>query len=188
MARSLVAFALLARLAQAGLNFADPALLVNQAKAGQVDLRTNGLVAHVCLGGLGGQVKVDLKRVSDDEKIRLAMDPPLTKGDLILQQIPPGRYVATHLLLCDRDPMRFGSDTFEVRAGSITTLGKVRLAMTTNLLGQLTRFDLATDSLDLRSRIQALRMKRLDTMPVQPTPIHWMAEPGVDPTAKRLLQ
>lgn len=169
-----------------GLNFADPALLVNQAKQGQVNLVANGLLAHVCAGGFGGALQVDILRTSDDEKIRLAIDPVLRSGDLILQQLPPGRYVATHLQLAGRDPLRFSSDTFEIRAGAITSFGKVRVTPTTNLLGSMTRLDIATDSLDISSRIKALRMKRLDTMPLAPRSIQWRIEPGEEAAVKRL--
>lgn len=169
-----------------GLNFADPALLVNQAKQGQVDLVANGLLVHVCAGGFGGGIQVDIRRTSDDEKIRLAIDPVLRSGDLILQQLPPGRYVTTHLQLASRDPLRFSSDTFEIRAGAITSFGKVRVTPTTNFLGLMTRLDIATDSLDISARIKALRMKRLDTMPLAARSIQWKVEPSEDGAVKRL--
>ncbi|MBK9576768.1 MAG: hypothetical protein IPO40_06835 [Fibrobacteres bacterium] len=169
-----------------GLNYADPALLVTKASQGQVNLTDNGILVHVCQGGFGGGIQMDIQRVSDKEKIRLAIDPVLQTGDLIIQQLPPGRYVTTHLLLAGRDPQRFSStDTFEVRAGAITSFGKVRVTPVTNLLGMMSRLDILTDSVDISARLKALRKKRIDSMPLLAQPISWKVEPSKGDTAKR---
>ncbi|MBK8801882.1 MAG: hypothetical protein IPN71_07470 [Fibrobacteres bacterium] len=160
-----------------GLNLADPALLVTKASQGQVNLTDNGLLVHVCQGGFAGGIHVDILRVSDKEKIRIAIDPVLQTGDLVLQQLPPGRYVPTHLQLAGRDPQRFSSDTFEVRAGAITSLGKVRVTPVTNLLGQMSRLDLVTDSLDITARLKALRKRRIDSMPLLALPSRGRCSP-----------
>ncbi|HNY29258.1 MAG TPA: hypothetical protein PKO15_00080 [Fibrobacteria bacterium] len=169
-----------------GLNYADPALLVTKASQGKINLSENGLLVHVCQGGFGGGVQVDIQRTTDKERIRLAMDPVLQTGDLVMQQLPPGRYVPTHLVLAGRDPQRFTSDTFEIRTGAITSFGKVRVAPVTNFLGLMTRLDIVTDSADILPRLKALRKRKIDSMPLLVRPIYWQVEPPKGDTSKRL--
>lgn len=162
----------------AGLNLASPLLRLDEAQPGQVDLRGNGVLAHVCDGGFGGAVKIDIQRVSDDEKYRIFIDPRVrTPGGVVLHQIPPGRYVATKLLLADRAPLPFPSDTFEVRAGEITSFGKVKVAPETNLIGQMKRLLIRTDSLDISKRLKAYPAFGVDSLPIVPRSIDWSIEP-----------
>lgn len=177
----------LASAAFAGPNLAEPALLVNDAKPGQVDLRSNGLLVHVCDGGFGGAVKVDLRRLSDGEKFRISMDPRVrTPGGVVMQQLPPGQYVATRLFLGDRDPVLFKSDTFAIRAGGITSFGKVKVAPVTNLLGLMTSLEIKTDSVDIGMRLKIVREFGIDSLPVDRKPIAWSVEPEEIKAGKRI--
>jgi len=182
-----LALLVLSATALAGPNLAEPALLVNEAKPGQVDLRSNGLLVHVCDGGFGGAVKVDLRRLSDGEKFRIAMDPRVrTSGGVVMQQLPPGQYVATRLFLGDRDPVPFRSDTFAIRAGGITSFGKVKVAPETNLLGLMVNLKIKTDSVDIGPRLKVLRDFGVDSLPVVPKPIAWTIEPEEIQAGKRI--
>lgn len=178
MKRSSAALIFLSTAAFAGLNLATAALRLDQAKPQQVDLGTNGVLAHVCDGGFGGAVQVDVKRVSDEEKIRLEIDPRVkTPGSLVLHQLPPGRYVATKLLLADRDPVPFATDTFEIQSGRVTSFGKVKVAPETNMLGQMKRLIIKTDSLNIGARLKLFTGFGIDTLPVAPQSIDWSIEP-----------
>ena len=171
----------------AGPNLAEPALLVNEAKPAQVDLRSNGLLVHVCDGGFGGAVKIDLRRLADDEKFRIAMDPRVrTPGGVVMQMLPPGQYVATRLFLADRDPVAFKPDTFAIRAGAIVSFGKVKVAPVTNLLGLMTSLEIRTDSVDIAPRLKAVRDFGVDSLPVLEKPIFWKIEPEEIKAGKRI--
>lgn len=170
----------------AGLNLATPAPRLDQAKPGEIDLRANGVLAHVCDGGFGGAITIDIKRVADDEKYRLAIDPRVrTPGTLVLQQVPPGRYVAIKLNLADRDPVPFVSDTFEIRAGHVTSFGKVKVAPETDLLGFMKRLVVKTDSVDISGRLKSFREFGIDSLPTTPRPVDWKIEPGKSEVGKR---
>lgn len=187
MKRIQLAIVLFAIAAIAGPHLAEPALLVNDARPAQVDLRSNGLLVHVCDGGFGGAVKIDLRRLSDDEKFRIAMDPRVrTAGGVVMQQLPPGQYVATRLLLADRDPVAFKSDTFAIRAGGIVSFGKVKVAPVTNLLGLMTSLEIRTDSVDIAPRLKAVRDFGVDSLPVVEKPIAWKIEPEEIKAGKRI--
>lgn len=170
----------------AGLNLASPVARLDQARPGEIDLRSYGVLAHVCDGGFGGAITIDVKRVSDDEKYRLAIDPQVrTPGGVVLQQVPPGRYVALRLNLADRDPVPFHADTFEVRAGRITSFGKVKVAPETDLLGFMKRLVVKTDSADISGRLKAFRDFGVDSLPIDPRPVDWKIEPGKSEVGKR---
>lgn len=170
----------------AGLNLASPVLRLDQARPDQVDLRSYGVLAHVCDGGFGGAITIDLKRLSDDEKFRIAIDPRVrTPGGLVLQQVPPGRYVPIRLNIADRDPVPFGSDTFEIQAGKVTSFGKLKVAPETDLLGFMKRLLVKTDSADISGRLKAYREFGIDSLPVTPRPVNWGIEPGKSDVGKR---
>lgn len=167
-----------AAVATASPYLAQPALLLNDAKPSQADLKANGVVAHVCDGGFGGATKVEIKRLSDGEKFRIVMDPRLRgQGAVALQQLPPGSYVGVRLFLADRDPLPFSSDTFEVKPGRVTSFGKVRVAPETNMLGLMKRLLIQTDSVDIRPRLASVKEFGIDTLPVVPKPLDWKIEP-----------
>lgn len=187
MIRPSAVLLVLAATAFAGLNLATPAVRLDEASTTQIDLRANGVVAHVCDGGFGGAIRVDLKRVSDSERVRIALDPRVrTPGGLVLQQVPPGRWVATKLLLADRDPVAFPSDTFEVVAGRITSFGKVKVRPELDLLGMMKRLVVKTDSVDIGARLKAAKLFGSDTLPVAPIAIDWGIEPAKIEAGKRL--
>lgn len=187
MTRPTFALLALATAAFAGLNLATPAVRLDEASVSQVDLRTNGVLAHVCDGGFGGAIRIDLRRLSDSEQIRIAVDPRVrTPGAVVLQQLPPGRYVATKLLLADRDPVAFPSDTFEVVAGRVTSLGKVKVRPELDLLGRMKRLVVKTDSVDIGARLKAAKFFGSDTLPVAAIAIDWGIEPAKIEAGKRL--
>ena len=176
----------LATAAFAGL-FTTPAVRLDDAQPGQIDLRANGLLAHVCAGGYGGAIQVDLKRLSDAEKFRIAIDPRVrTIGAVVLQQLPPGSYTPTRLFLGENDPVSFSSDTFEIQPGRITSFGKIKVDPQTNLLGQLKRLVVKTDSLDISPRLSKIADKGVDSLPVTSKPIDWRIEPPEIQIGKRL--
>ena len=179
--------AIAAATAFAGLNLASPLLRLDEARPDQVDLRTNGAIAHVCEGGFGGAIKIDIQRASDSEKYRISIDPRVrTPGALVMHQIPPGRYVATKLLLADQDPLPFIADTFEVKAGQVTSFGKVKVTPETNFVGQMKRLLVRTDSLDISRRLKSYTNFGVDTLPVVPSSIDWIIEPGRIQVDKRI--
>lgn len=187
MIRSATALLALAATAFAGLNLATPVVRLDQASPAQIDLQANGVLAHVCDGGFGGAIRIDLRRVSDSELVRVEVDPRVrTPGAVVLQQVPPGRWTATKLLLADRDPVAFPSDTFEVVAGRITSLGKVKVYPETDLLGRMKRLVVKTDSVDISGRIRAARLFGSDTLPVSGRAIDWGVEPERIEAGKRL--
>ena len=186
MNRTSVILLALSAAAFAGLNLASPVLRLDQARPGEIDLRSYGVLAHVCDGGFGGAISVDLKRLSDDEKFRIAIDPRVrTPGGVVLQQVPPGRYVAFRLLLGDREPVAFSSDTFEIQTGRITSFGKVKVAPETDLLGYMKRLIVKTDSVDISGRIKSFHDFGIDSLPVAPKPVDWKIEPAKNDVGKR---
>jgi len=88
--------------------------------------------------------------------------------------------------LGENDPVSFAADTFEIQPGRITSFGKIKVDPQTNLLGQMKRLVVKTDSLDLSRRLQANGDHRLDSLPVASHPIDWRIEPQVTPIGKRL--
>ena len=171
----------------AGLYLANTAVLVNEAKPTEFDLRTNGLLAHVCDTGFNVGIRIDLERISDKERLRIVIDPrlkaPVGTGrpariptDVVLQQLPPGSYIATKLVLGDRDPVPFKSDTFAIKSGSVTSLGKVKVRPETNFLGMMERITIKTDSVDIASRLKTVKAFGIDSMPVAPKKLGWIIE------------
>ncbi|MEK7392429.1 MAG: hypothetical protein AAB214_07660 [Fibrobacterota bacterium] len=171
----------------AGLYLANTAVLVNEAKPTEFDLRTNGLLAHVCDTGFNVGIRIDLERISDKERLRIVIDPrlkaPVGTGrpariptDVVLQQLPPGSYIATKLVLGDRDAVPFKSDTFAIKSGSVTSLGKVKVRPETNFLGMMERITIKTDSVDIASRLKTVKAFGIDSMPVAPKKLGWIIE------------
>lgn len=178
---------LLASSAFAGLYLANTAVLVNEAKPSEFDLGANGLLAHVCDTGFNVGIRIDLERLSDKERFRIALDPrlktPVATGrpariptDVALQQLPPGSYIATKLLLGDRTPVPFKSDTFEIKAGTVTSWGRIKVRPETNFLGMMERITIKTDSVDLAPRLKAIGNFGIDSLPVVVKKLGWTVE------------
>lgn len=178
---------LAATISFAGLYLANTAVLVNEAKPTEFDLRTNGLLAHVCDTGFNVGIHIDLERISDKERLRIVIDPrlksPVATGrpariptDVVLQQLPAGSYIATKLVLGDRDPVPFKSDTFEIKSGSVTSFGKIKVRPETNFLGMMERISIKTDSVDIAPRLKAVKAFGIDTMPVASKKLGWTIE------------
>ena len=175
---------LLPAIALAGLYVPEPAPLLNEAKPLDVDLRRNGVLAHVCDSGFNVGVAIDLVRLSDQEKFRIVLDPkldrPLPPGRpprlatrVVFQQIPPGRYAAVKLSLGDRDPVPFAPDTLEVKAGQILSFGRVRIDADLDFLGMLDQVRVTTWNDTLEPRIREVRAFGLDTLPVARKALKW---------------
>jgi hypothetical protein len=188
--RRAAALLLLATTAFAGLYVPSQALLVNEAKSLDVDPKANGFLAHVCDTGFNVGVKIDLKRIPDDEKFRIVLDPrlsaPLRPGqphrlptDVVLQQIPPGRYLATKITLGDQDPVPFKADTFAIAAGQILSLGKIRIEPKLDFLGFLLRIEITTGPDSIQGRIKAIHAYGIDALPIQTKPVKWIVEKDV---------
>lgn len=186
----------------AGLYVPSHAVLVNQAKSLDVDLKSNGLLAHVCDTGFNVGVQIDLKRIKDEEKFRIALDPrlssPLRPGqpprlptDVVLQQLPPGTYTATKISLGDRDPVPFKSDTFTVEAGQILSFGKIRIEPKLDFLGFLLRIEVVTLPDSIQGKIKAIHAYGIDALPIRTKPLKWIVEkdvksdPSPEDTAKK---
>jgi hypothetical protein len=196
------AILLLSTSAFAGLYVPTQALLVNQAKALDVDLKSNGLLAHVCDSSFNVGVKIDLKRISDEEKFRMVLDPrlsaPLRPGqpprlptNVVLQQIPPGKYVATKITLGDKDPVPFKSDTLVVQAGHILSLGRIRIEPKLDFMGFLLRIEISTQPDSIQAKIKAIHSYGIDTLPIQTKSVKWtiekdaQSEPAPSDTSKK---
>ncbi|HXP90199.1 MAG TPA: hypothetical protein VN931_04620 [Fibrobacteria bacterium] len=172
--------------ALAGLYVPTQALLVNRAKPSEVDLKTNGLIAHIRDTGFDVGVQVDLARLSDQEKFRLSLDPrppsPPRAGrtsrgtDVVFQQLPPGTYVATRIALGTNDPVPFKPDTLVVRVGQILSLGRVRVSPQLDMLGLMEKLEVQTRVWVIDSSIKAVRAYGIDTLPVVSKRIRWTIE------------
>jgi|GEM_PF-1164419 len=178
---------LLPAAALAGLYVPTPALLVNRAKPQEVDLRENGLVAHIRDSGFDVGVHVDLVRLADQEKFRISLDPrppppggpnrPYHGTDVVFQQLPPGTYLATKISLGTDDPVAFKPDTLVVRAGQILSLGRIRVAPDLDMLGLMEKLEVQTTVWDIDSAIKAVRAYGIDTLPVVSKHLRWTVEP-----------
>jgi len=171
----------------AGLYLANTAVLVNEAKPTEFDLRANGLLAHVCDTGFNVGIHIDLERLSDKERFRIVLDPrlkaPVATGrparlptDVVLQQLPPGSYIATKLLLGNQTPVAFKSDTFEIKTGSVTSFGRIKVRPETNFLGMMERITIKTDSVDIAPRLKAIKNFGIDSMGVVSKKLGWTVE------------
>jgi hypothetical protein len=180
--RSILLFLPVAALA--GLYVPTTALLVNEAKPLDIDLRRNGLVAHVCDSGFNVGLSVDLMRISDQERFRMVLDPkldrPLPPGhaprlasDVVLQQLPPGSYLVRKVGLGDRDPVAIDPDTLVVKAGQILSLGRVRIAADLDFLGMLEQVRISTWNDTLEPRLKAIKAQGIDTLPVTLKRLKW---------------
>lgn len=186
MVRSRFLLALLPAAALAGLYVPTQALLVNRAKRMEVDLKANGLIAHIRDTGFDVGVQVDLKRVSDEEKFRIVLDsrpsdtahPGRTPSGttVVFQQLPPGVYVATRISLGGNDPIPFKPDTLVVRAGQILSLGKVRIRPELDVLGFMEKLEVQTKVWGIDSAIKAVHAYGIDTLPLVSKPIKWEIE------------
>ncbi len=171
----------------AGLYLANPATLVNESTTTEIDLKSNGLLAHVCDTGFNVGIHIDLVRLSDQERFRIVLDPrlkgPVPTGrparlatDVVLQQLPAGSYTATKLILGDRDPVSFKSDTLVVKPGSVTSMGKIKVRPETNFLGLLVNITIKTDSVDITKRLKVIHALGIDSLPVTNKPVDWIIE------------
>lgn len=187
MIRIHLALLLAAATSFAGLYLANSAVLVNEAKPTEIDLGANGLLAHVCDTGFNVGIHIDLERLSDKERFRIVMDPrlksPVPTGrpvriptDVVLQQLPAGAYVATKLVLGNQDPVPFKSDTFEIKKGTVTSFGRIKVRPETNFLGMMERVTIKTDSVDIVPRLKALKTFGIDSLPVAPKSVRWSIE------------
>lgn len=179
-----ILLALLPAAASAGLYVPTTALLVNEARPLDVDLRRNGLVAHVCDSGFNVGVTIDLERVSDQEKFRIVLDPRLDRpvapgrparlsSDVVLQQLPPGAYLARKLGLGDRDPVPFGPDTLVVQPGRILSLGRLRIAGDLDFMGMLLKVRVGTWNDTIAPRLKAIHALGVDTLPIDSKRLDW---------------
>jgi len=177
---------LLPAAAFAGLYVPTQALLVNRAKRVEVDVKDNGLIAHIRDTGFDVGVQVDLKRVSDDEKFRIVLDPrppdPSHPGktpsgtSVVFQQLPPGIYLATKISLGSKDAIPLKPDTFVVRAGQILSLGKVRIWADLDMLGFMEKLQVQTKVWAIDSAIRAVHAYGIDSLPVVAKQIRWEIE------------
>jgi len=187
MKRFHFAILLVASTTFAGLYLANTAPLVNEAKPTEIDLHANGLLAHVCDTGFNVGMHIDLERLSDKERFRIVLDPrlkaPLATGrparlptDVVLQQLPPGSYIATKLVLGSQDPVSFKSDTFQIKAGAVTSFGKIKVRPETNFLGMMERITIKTDSVDIAPRLKNIKSFGIDSLAVAPKKLGWTVE------------
>ena len=186
MVRSRFLIILLPTAALAGLYVPTQALLVNRAKRSEVDVKANGLVAHIRDTGFDVGVQVDLKRVGDEEKFRISLDPrpsdPAHPGKIpsgtsvVFQQLPPGVYVASKISLGAKDPIPFKPDTFVVRPGQILSLGKVRVQPELDMLGFMEKLEVRTTVWAIDSAIKAVHAYGIDTLPVISKQLRWEIE------------
>lgn len=186
MVRTRFLLSLLPTVALAGLYVPTQALLVNRAKRMEVDLKANGLVAHIRDTGFDVGVQVDLKRVSDEEKFRISLDPrpsdpahpeKVPKGtSVVFQQLPPGTYLATKISLGANDPVPLKPDTIVVVAGRIVSLGKVLVRPQLDMLGFMEKLEVRTRVWAIDSAIHSVHAYGIDTLPVVSKPIRWEIE------------
>lgn len=183
MRRFLLTALLLAAPLFAGLYSADPVVLVAKAKPAELDFRNNGLLAHVCDTGFNVGVAIEIKRLGDGERFRIVLDPRLdppkpgtAPNRVVLQQLGPGSYTATKLLLGDKDPKAFKSDTFAVKAGQILSIGRIRIAPETNFLGYLTRIGIETVFERIEPQIRACGVPGVDSLPIAGRKLKWSVE------------
>ena len=186
MFRSRFLVVLLPAAALAGLYVPTQALLVNRAKRAEVDLKSNGLIAHLRDTGFDVGVKVDIERVSDQEKYRIVLDPrpsdsahpgKAPKGtSVVFQQLPPGVYLATKISLGQNDPIPFKPDTLVVRAGQILSLGKVRIRPRLDMLGLMETLEVRTTVWGIDSAIRSVHAYGIDTLPLVAKQLRWEIE------------
>jgi hypothetical protein len=186
MFRSRSLLVLLPAAALAGLYVPTQALLVNRAKRMEVDVKANGLIAHIRDTGFDVGVQVDLQRVSDEEKFRIVLDPrpsdPAHPGkapsgtSVVFQQLPPGTYLATRISLGAKDPIPFKPDTLVVRAGQILSLGKVVVRPELDMLGLMDKLEVRTRIWVIDSAIKAVHAYGIDTLPVVSKQLKWEIE------------
>jgi hypothetical protein len=186
MVRSRFLFVLWPTAALAGLYVPTQALLVNRAKRIEVDVKANGLIAHIRDTGFDVGVQVDLVRLSDEEKFRITLDPrpkdpahpeKTPKGTtVVFQQVPPGVYVANKISLGAKDPVPFEPDTFEVRAGQILSFGEVRVQPELDMLGMMEKLEVRTKVWVIDSAIHAVHAYGIDTLPVVSKRLRWEIE------------
>lgn len=186
MVRSRFLIILLPAAVLAGLYVPTQALLVNRAKRVDVDLKANGLIAHIRDTGFDVGVQVDLKRISDEEKFRIALDPrppdPAHPGktpsgtSVVFQQLPPGVYIATKISLGAKDPISVKPDTFVVRVGQILSLGKIRIWPQLDMLGFMDKLEVQTKVWAIDSAIKAVHAYGIDTLPVVSKQLKWEIE------------
>ncbi len=175
---------LLATLGGAGTLIPTKAPLVSdRSKASEVDLKANGLLALVRDTGFNVGVRMDLMRISDQERYRISLDPlrdPTAarwlSPTLVLQQLPEGRYTAVHILLGSDQTQSFTTDTFEVKKGRILSLGKIHIYPVKDFFGFMKRLVVETSGDTALIALKGIPTYGIDTLGIDAHPVRWMKE------------
>jgi hypothetical protein len=182
--RLLFLAASLAVTAAAGTLIPTKATLVSdRSKAAEVDLKANGLLALVRDTGFDVGVRMDLMRVSDQERYRILLDPLRDPAatrwlspTLVLQQLPEGRYTAVHILLGSDQTQAFKTDTFEIKKGRILSLGRLRIWPVKNFLGFMKELRVESVGDSGLPALKGISAYGIATLPVDVHPVRWAKE------------
>ncbi len=176
MKRTLLLTAILTSLTCAGTLI--PANVIPLTQHSSLD-STKGLVALIRdTGDFRVDVRIDLVRLEDSTRYRLWITPPRSAGqrklspELILQPLPTGRYTAIHLILGD-EQSEFTSDTQEIRAGRVTSWGRVRVLPVKNMFGLIKELRIETVSDPALTELKDVSLKSVRYLPVDAHPLHW---------------
>lgn len=175
---------LLATLGVAGTLIPTKATLVSdRSKASEVDLKANGILALVRDTGFDVGVRMDLVRISDQERYRISLDPlrdPTAarwlSPALVLQQLPEGRYAAIHILLGSDQTQPFKTDTFEIKKGRILSLGKIHIYPVKDFFGFMKQLVVETSGDTNLPALKHVQAYGIDTLGIDAHPVRWVKE------------